>query len=258
MKKMFFTVLSLMIIIFASVTLTKLVCDRIHEADTINLQTAKSLLEDKVQILEASGDAQKRTIVALQKKNKELSLLEKELVKKKDEIEMLNDIIVRTRIGLEADKLSKERIPYGATNTIRYMDYRKITDVTSAQYELQQLCKTKNGIRYYEDYICVALGSAYGRNIGDTWRVTLECGTEFDVILADFKDDGTSDFFGHVDENYDGQPCTNLLEFVVDERELPPAVKKAGTFTVLGYYGGLYGKGGNVAKMEYLGRKWGF
>ena len=142
------------------------------------------------------------------------------------------------------------------TNTIRFMDYRKIKDTASWQYKLQQECITKDGIRYYDKYICTALGSAYGRDIGDTWHITLECGTEFDIIYAEYKDDGTTDFFGHPDKNYDGQNCTNILEFVVDEHQMSVVAKQAGTYTALGYYGGLYGNGGNAAKMKYTGRVW--
>ena len=177
-------------------------------------------------------------------------------IKLKENYELLEDVVLRLKTASEKDKLLKERIPYGMTNTIRYMDYRKITDKNSIQYKLQQNCRTENGIRYYDKYICVALGSAYGQDIGDTWRVTLECGTEFDIILAEFKDDGKTDFFGHPDHNYDEQDCINILEFVVDEEKMSVVAKQAGTYTALGYYGGLYGRGGNVAKMNYTGRVW--
>lgn len=167
----------------------------------------------------------------------------------------------------------KERLPETEyTNMLRYMDYRKITDETSPQWELQQVCTTSGlmGIRQYKEDIyaddrfygsnkwyCVALGSAYGCEIGDTWRVTLECGTTINIILAENKDDGSNgESFGDPDTNYDEYPCTNVIEFVVDEDKIPFAVKDKGTFSVLGYYGGLHGKGGNIVKMEYTGRAW--
>lgn len=182
----------------------------------------------------------------------------RETIKRKNaEIEMLNNVIVRMRTQPEAVKLLKERLPYGMTNTIRFMDYRKITDETTAQYRLQQECTTDSqGIRRYGDYICVALGSAYGQDIGDTWHVTLKCGAEFDIIYAEHKDDGVTDFFGHDDVNYDEQDCTNVIEFVVDEEKIPSAVEIAGTFTKLDYFGGLYGDGANIIEMKYTGRVW--
>ena len=150
------------------------------------------------------------------------------------------------------------------TNTLRFMDYRKITDKNSIQYRLQEDCETNydTGIRAYyvhetkTDYYCAALGSAYSRDIGDTWHVMLACGTEFDIILAEFKDDGTTDYFGYPDENYDDIDCTNVIEFVVDEEYMNPVVKEKGSFTALDYYGGLYGYGGNIKKMTYTGRVW--
>ncbi len=223
------------------------------------LLSANKHEEDKY-IMQAAIDNEKHESLLLEKKvadlTEEKTELYGEISRARDEIETLNDVIVRMRTAPEANKLLKERIPYGMTNTIRFMDYRKITDIASWQYKLQQECRTEQGIRYYDKYICVALGSAYGRDIGDTWHVTLECGTEFDIILADFKDDGTTDFFGHPDENHDGQKCTNILEFVVDEQQMSVVAKQAGTYTALGYYGGLYGNGGNVAKMKYTGRVW--
>lgn len=179
-----------------------------------------------------------------------------------EEIETLNDVIIRMRTAPEANKLLKERLPYGMTNTLRFMDFRKITDKNSIQYKLQEDCDTDvdSGIRIFyangTDYYCAALGSAYGRDIGDTWHVTLACGTEFDIILAEFKDDGTTDYFGQPDNNYDGDLCTSVIEFVTDEDYMPSAVLSAGTYTVFGSLGGLHGKGGNIIEMKYLGRVW--
>lgn len=192
----------------------------------------------------------------LKHKESAISILTQEKAILESNIKALEQVVQRFKNAPGPSKLLKERIPYGMTNTIRFMDFRKITDKNSIQYKLQQDCRTEQGIRYYDKYICVALGSAYGQDIGDTWHVTLHCGTEFDIILAEFKDDGKTDFFGHPDENYDKQDCINILEFVVDENKMSYVAKKAGTYTALGYYGGLYGNGGNVAKMEYTGRVW--
>lgn len=178
--------------------------------------------------------------------------------------ELLETVIQRMKEAPQS-KLLKERLPNGMTNTMRFMDYTTITDTNSLQYKLQEVCETNfdTGIRAYyvnetkTDYLCVALGSAYGCEIGDTWKVTLKCGTEFNVILAENKDDGSKgESFGDPDENYDGELCTNVIEFVTDEPYMPSSVISKGTYTVLDEFGGIYGDGGNILKMEYTGRIW--
>ena len=159
----------------------------------------------------------------------------------------------------------KERLPDGPTNMYQCMDYRTITNKVSEQWQLQTECRTDDdtGIRYYEFdddvYYCVAMGDAYGEVIGDTWAVTLKCGTTFNVIRSEFKDKyGVfNNFFGHPCKNYDEQDCTNVLEFVVDIDCVPHEAKIAGTMSKLDCFGGLYGDGGNIIKIEYTGRKWG-
>lgn len=159
---------------------------------------------------------------------------------------------------------SKERLPKGHTNMFMGMPFRKITDKSSDQYALQQECSTHvfSGIRIFEKegcYFCVALGTAYGTDIGDTWKVTLRNGSEFKIILAEYKHDITDPDpmdFGDPCHNYDEQDCTNVLEFIYAENIIPDCVLQAGTFTELDFFGGKYGDGGDIVKMEYTGRKW--
>lgn len=235
-------------------------------AIAITQMRADDKLEDVKITMQAEIDKSKIEYVKLDEFTSNLAQsnvdLRSENTRLTEEIEVLNDVIVRMRTAPEANKLLKERLPYGMTNTLRFMDYRKITDKNSIQYKLQEDCDTDvdSGIRVFyangTDYYCAALGSAYGRDIGDTWHVTLACGTEFDIILAEFKDDGTTDYFGQSDKNYDGGPCTSVIEFVTDEDYMPSAVLSAGTYTVFGSLGGLHGKGGNIVEMNYTGRVW--
>lgn len=191
----------------------------------------------------------------------EIEELRAEIKFKNANIDVLNDIIIRMRTKPEAEKLIKERVPVGMTNMIRYMDYSEINKA-SAQYKLQQECETgiAEGIRLYTSgenaYYCAALGSAYGRDLGDTWEVTLKNGHSFKIILAEYKDDGSTDCFGHPDINYEKQDCINVIEFIVELSKVPESVRKAGTFTAMDWYGGLDGDGGNIVRMEYLGREW--
>lgn len=104
-----------------------------------------------------------------------------------------------------------------------YMDYRAITSTGSPQYQLQQEAYTdKCGLRRVGCFYCVALGSAFGSEIGTHYVITLSSGKQIPVILADQKADGdttpdnTRDYIGAV------------IEFVVDTPALPSVVRATG------------------------------
>ena len=140
------------------------------------------------------------------------------------------------------------------TNMFCAMDYRKITNTASDQYKIQQRCTNNEyGIRTYGKYLTAALGSYFTRRLGDTYHVTLENGYEFDIMLGDFKDDGSYPVYGHPCTNYDGEYCINVIEFIIDDQAVPSEVMNAGTFSVLDEFGGLNGPGGNIKSMEYTG-----
>lgn len=157
---------------------------------------------------------------------------------------------------------AKERLPEGHTNVISGMPYTTITDKKSEQWALQlQTYTGKYGIRCYFDgdriYFLAAMGSAYGRTIGDTFRVTLKCGTVMYVMLGEFKDDGTDpNFFGHPTTHADGYDVTCVLEFIYDAEHINSKALQAGNFCNIEYFGGLHGDGGDIVRIEYLGRKW--
>ena len=74
-----------------------------------------------------------------------------------------------------------------------YMSYKMISDTSSKQYKLQQQAYTdENGFSVGDAY-CIALGSAYGTEIGTKYRIVLDTGIEFIGILADCKDDKHTD-----------------------------------------------------------------
>ena len=169
-----------------------------------------------------------------------------------------------------------ERLPEGvATN--RYDCEGFSFPEGTAQYKLQQLCTTdwETGIRIFTRdnirYRCVAMGTAYGIDIGSAREVTLNNGYSFPIILADYQHDisfiDPNDFgerFVYDDDgnivdnlrNYDGDPVVHVLEFIVDLGAIPQAAKEAGGMHGLTIFGGKYGDGGNIAKLKYLGRKW--
>lgn len=172
-----------------------------------------------------------------------------------------SEIAADENLQANAENL-KERLPEGRTNVISGMPYTTITDKKSEQWALQlQAFTGKYGIRCYFDgdhiYFLAAMGSAYGRTIGDTFRVTLRCGTELYVMLAEYKDDGTDpNFFGHPTTHADGYDVTCVLEFIYDAEHINSKALQAGNFCNIECFGGLHGDGGDIAKIEYLGRKW--
>lgn len=177
------------------------------------------------------------------------------------------------------ENAAKERLPEGvATNRYDCEGFKFPAGTQQAM--LQEVCVTDwepqtAGLRFYADgksfYFCVAMGGAYGIDIGDAWRVTLANGAEFNVIRADYQHDISDpdpDDFGERYEydsagnvvgllrNYDGEICVHVLEFIADIGRLPPEAKEAGGMHGVDYFGGIHGDGGNIVKLKYLGRKW--
>ena len=173
----------------------------------------------------------------------------------------------------------KERLPEnGNIDTNRYDCEPDIFGKNSQQKKLQQACSIDpyTGIKVYskdgESYYCAAMASAYGVEVGEAWRVTLECGSVFNVILSDFQQpitDPDPNYFGEIYlrdahgniidllRNYDGEPVCHVLEFVVDLASLHPKALKAGNAAAISdIFGGLYGNGGNIVEMKYLGKVW--
>lgn len=94
-----------------------------------------------------------------------------------------------------------------------YMDYRTITDVSSAQYQLihsDQICVGSDGLLYDNDgYIGVALGSVFGE-IGDKFIINTSSGQTIHVIKLDEKSD--QDTIDGIYHKSDG----SVIEFLVD------------------------------------------
>ena len=114
-----------------------------------------------------------------------------------------------------------------------YMDYRAITSTGSPQYQLQQEAYTDEyGLRKVGDFYCVALGSAFGSEIGTRYIITLSSGNQVPVILADQKadkhtiPDNTRDYGGAV------------IEFVVDTPVMPSAVRQSGSVSSIPEFAG--------------------
>ena len=179
---------------------------------------------------------------------------ENEMLRKENEklLNQINNEIEETSLTFENS--TKNTLPDTPTDMYFSMDYRKLTCETSYQYMLQQ-CENlyigEYGIQRYVDknkeYLLVALGENYGTDIGDTWKVTLENGSEFNIMLGDCKADM---WYGHPCINYNNEYCLNVIEFIVDMDYVPKEVLASGTMSSLEYFNG------NIQSIEYTGRLW--
>lgn len=215
--------------------------------------------QNKIAVLISEKETLILDKITLSEKNRELYNDNIRLADAVRELRVVNKALT------EPKQETKILLPSGHTNMYRCEDYR-LFDPKSDQYRLQQECITisNTGIRAYVSkqgyvYYCAALAGAYGIEIGHAYKVKLRCGTELNVIMGDFKHpiDNVSPYdYGDADVNYDGQPTTSVIEFIVDMDAVPEEVKKAGTMSALDEFGGLYGDGGDIVEMTDLGKVW--
>jgi len=126
-----------------------------------------------------------------------------------------------------------------------YMDYRYITCKSSPQYKLQQYAWTdENGLRRYDDYYLVALGSYYSTTVGDCFKITLDTGETFNVMVGDCKADCDTDSKHMYHPMRDGGG--NVIEFIVDTKSLPREVRQMGTVSAIDIFEG------NVESIEKI------
>ena len=108
-----------------------------------------------------------------------------------------------------------------------YMDYRTITDETSAQYTLQQDASTGlHGIRYYAGLPMVAIGTGWGASVGDYIIILFENKNPMGCIVGDLKQDV------HTDSTH--RRCLvngSVVEFIVDVDYISKTTKLTGSFT---------------------------
>lgn len=86
------------------------------------------------------------------------------------------------------------QLPSIKTNVKYFTDYRRYDIWFTPHYRLQQAAWTDNqGLRRFNNDYIVALGSYYSTCIGDRFKVTLDSGRNFTVILGDGKWDEDCD-----------------------------------------------------------------
>lgn len=125
-------------------------------------------------------------------------------------------------------------LPAEATGEFKtYMDYRKIKDKTSKQWNLQQLATTnEKGFRIFNGRYLVAVGTYYATEVGKELKITLDNGFVFYAMVGDIKMDI------HTDANNQYIPINgNIVEFIVDTNKLDPKTKKLGDISNSGFEG---------------------
>lgn len=139
--------------------------------------------------------------------------------------------------------------PSGDTSFKSYMGYTKITNTNSAQYKLQGECYTDAyGLRRRGGDYVVALGTGYADEIGDRFKITLDSGEHFNVVVGDFKADADTDAATHTyTPMQNGNK--NVVEFVVDVDALGRTPRKMGDIS---YCGDDFK--GNISKVERIER----
>ena len=156
-----------------------------------------------------------------------------------------NDVVKKIAINFLNDK-KYEPVPAGDTNWFLYMDADTITDKSTKQYWMK--CSYKKDIqglwRYGNDYV-VAMGSGYGQ-VGSRFKVMLETGAVYTVIMGDVKADSDTDAEYHLSSKSSSGKL-NVIEFIVDESSLDPEVRASGN---IGTYSNLCGKIATIEKLS--------
>ena len=164
------------------------------------------------------------------KMNEELLKMNEELISDKENLMRLVKDLEKDKLKPPNRNMISRNVPKNSSRKT-YMDYRKITDTSSKQYELQQnkdCYTTDTGLRKVNEYYCIAVGTHYSNNIGDKLIVYMENGESFKAIVADIKDDK------HTDEtNRQHKKDGSVIEFVVDTRKLPELVRKMGDISYM-------------------------
>lgn len=117
-----------------------------------------------------------------------------------------------------------------------YMSYTTITNQSSNQYALQQVCFTdENGLRRYDDYFVIAVGTYYTSVVGTRIDVTLDTGRVLQCVVGDIKADVHTDAMNRqMSEN------GNVIEFLVDAKALDKRALRSGDISSIdGFEGSI-------------------
>ena len=246
---------------------------RAQDKTKIELDAARSYINELIN----SNNTLSTELRAYREDNKRLageneSYLQvvKRMLAEREKAEQAEQVVQEELVKPEAEKTEQITanglLPYGVPTNFFCCEPHDRFNKSSAQYRLQQECVTEpeTGLRVYIDengkrYYTAALAGAYGTEIGRAYAVELQNGTQFNVILGDYKhpiDDVRADDYGDWAVNYDGEDVLCVIEFIADMALIPRICKDAGTMSALEMFGGLYGKGGNIIDIQSLGKVW--
>ena len=130
----------------------------------------------------------------------------------------------------------EKMLPLQSTGAFKtYMDWRTITSPSSLQHALQRLAVTDaKGFRTYKGRYLVAMGTYYADKVGKEFRVTLDSGRVFHVIVGDIKQNN------HTDPHNQYVPGNgNIIEFIVDSRIISAEARNRGDISSLGFEGSI-------------------
>ena len=104
-----------------------------------------------------------------------------------------------------------------------YMDYRSITNKSSAQWAIQANSVTDaEGLRKYNDCFTVAIGTGWGAPVGTYFDAELSTGVVLHCVVGDHKAPQ------HTINGHRQAPNGNVIEFIVDTHTLLAEAKRRG------------------------------
>lgn len=136
-------------------------------------------------------------------------------------------------MGCTAEASTTYKVPKNSSFK-SFMDYGTITNKTSEQYAIQQDSITlDNGLRVYNGFYTVAVGTGFDAPAGTYIDVTLSTGVILHCIVGDIKQDAHTDA-----TNRQVAHNGNVIEFIVDTAVLDAGVKAAGDISKISGYEG--------------------
>jgi len=130
-------------------------------------------------------------------------------------------------------------LPDGNHKFKSWLDEAAITNTHSRQYAYTVLAGTEEcGLLVFNNCYCVAMGSFYG-DLGTEYRVTLDTGVQFNIIITERKADEHTDALHQYTKS-----DNSILEFIVDKDRLPKEIQLYGDISKIDFFKG------NIVKLE--------
>ena len=126
----------------------------------------------------------------------------------------------------------------GEVKTFAY--YTAVTAKSTPQYKMlnSKKCYTddETGVRMVDGCYCVAMGSFYGSNIGQKYRITFDTGVQIDVVLCDQKANK------HTNSTNQYARAKDVLEFYCEKSKIPKVIRTRGNYNNIELFKGAITK----------------